>query len=46
MEIAGWKERWWMTEDDGKEPSMTIAETPDDGTSQRKKEDIRSQIIV
>ena len=31
------KGRWRMTEDDGKEPSMNIAATPDDGTSRTKR---------
>ena len=34
-----------MTEDNGEEPSMTIA-APDDGTSREKEEDIRSQTII
>ena len=34
------KERWLMTGDDGEEPSMTIAATPDDGTSPEEKKKI------
>ena len=32
-----WNERWRMTDGQGEETLMTIAATPDDGTSQRKR---------
>ena len=37
MNMVGLLERWRTTEDDGKEASMTIAVTPDDGSSQTER---------
>ncbi len=37
MKMVNGKERWRTTDDDGEEPSMTIAGTPDDGTSLKIK---------
>ena len=43
---GGWKERWWMTEGNGEESSMTFTATPGGGTSLRKRNEVAIKIFA